>query len=69
MIQYDIDIYVLCRSTGKPWLRTENNGEEFLDVILSPGDKTRLDFSSLISSDSTRGGEVCLQFLYKKYGE
>ena len=67
----NININLILRSTGASWQRTKSNGEKFLDVILSPGDKTRLELSSLISpgSSSAGEGEVCLQFLYKKYGE
>ena len=70
-ININININLILRSTGASWQRTESNGEKFLDVILSPGDKTRLELSSLISpgSSSAGEGEVCLQFLYKKYGE
>ena len=58
-----------CRTVGKPWLRAENNGNHFQDVILSPGDKTRIDFHSLIGKQSNTGGQVCLKFLYIKYGK
>ena len=52
-INNNINIHLILRSTGASWQRTESNGEKFLDVILSPGDKTRLELSSLISPGSS----------------
>ena len=59
----------MSRTAGQPWLRRENNGNHFQDVILSPGDWTRLEFPAIINRDSNRAGQVCLRFLYIKYGE
>ena len=62
-------IVLMCRTVGKPWLRTENNGNHFQDVILSPGDKTRIEFNTIIGKHSNSAGQVCLKFLYIKYGK